>query len=59
MRRLCFTCEREQTSEFECRACGELECADCCDATSELCAACAYEVEAARSLNEVLMRKAG
>ncbi len=60
MRRFCFTCEREQTREFECRACGERECAICCDAASGLCAACAYEVEAARSLREVLAaRRAG
>jgi len=59
MRRFCFMCEREQTHEFACRACGELECSDCCDSAGELCAACAYEVEAARSLREVLMRKAG
>ena len=59
MRRFCFTCEREQTREFECRACGELECADCGDAVGGLCDACSYEVEAARSLREVLMRKAG
>jgi hypothetical protein len=54
MRRFCFTCERERTREFLCRACGERECAICCDAASSLCAACSYEVEAARSLHEVL-----
>jgi hypothetical protein len=54
MRRFCFTCERERTREFVCRACGERECAICSDTGGGLCAACAYEVEAARSLREVL-----
>jgi hypothetical protein len=47
-------CERERTREFACRACGERECAVCCDGDSGLCAACSYEIEAARSLHELL-----
>ena len=54
MRRFCFTCERERAREFVCRACGERECAICCDAASGLCGSCSYEVEAALSLHEVL-----
>jgi hypothetical protein len=53
-RPFCFTCESPRTREFVCRACGERECALCCDAASRLCAACTYEVEAARSLHELL-----
>jgi len=54
MRGFCFTCESRRTLEFVCRACGERECALCHDATAGLCGACAYEVEAAKSLREVL-----
>ena len=54
MRRFCFTCERERPLEFVCRACGDRECAICCDPHSGLCGSCAYEVEAELSLHEVL-----
>jgi hypothetical protein len=53
-RRFCFTCERPRALEFVCRACGERECAICCDFKDRLCAACAYEIEAARSLRALL-----
>jgi hypothetical protein len=53
-RPFCFTCESRRTREFVCRACGERECALCCDAAGGLCAACSYETEAARSLHELL-----
>jgi hypothetical protein len=53
-RRFCFTCEREPVLEFVCRACGDRECAICCDAAGALCGSCSYEVEAALSLHEVL-----
>jgi len=59
MRGFCFTCERERTREFVCRACGERECAICGDAAAGLCAACSYELEAARSLHEVLTAARG
>jgi hypothetical protein len=54
MRRFCFTCERERPIEFVCRACGDRECAICCDANSGLCGSCSYEVEAELSLHDVL-----
>ena len=59
MRGFCFTCETRRTREFVCRACGERECALCCDAAAGLCAACGYEIDAARSLHEVLTAARG
>lgn len=59
MRGFCFTCERERTREFVCRACGERECAICGDVKGGLCGACSYEVEAARSLHQVLTAARG
>lgn len=50
----CFTCERERTREFVCRACGERECALCVDDTPRLCGACAYELQSTRSLRAVI-----
>jgi hypothetical protein len=46
----CFTCERERTREFTCRACGERECAVCVDANDRLCEACSFELQSAATL---------
>jgi hypothetical protein len=46
----CFTCERERTREFTCRACGERECAECVDANERLCEACSFELQSAATL---------
>lgn len=50
MRGFCFTCERERSREFTCRACGERECAVCVDANAELCEACGFELQSAATL---------
>jgi hypothetical protein len=46
----CFTCERERTREFACRACGDRECALCVDANAGLCEACSFELQSAATL---------
>ncbi len=53
-RRFCYTCERERIVEFECRACGDRECALCVDGTVRLCATCAYEAKADHALRELV-----
>ena len=46
----CFSCERERSREFICRACGERECASCADAEQKLCEACSFEAQSAATL---------
>ncbi|MDB4970984.1 MAG: hypothetical protein JWN44_6673 [Myxococcales bacterium] len=57
-RRFCFTCERERLVEFECRACGDRECALCVDGTLRLCGACAYETQSAAQLRALVDKPA-
>jgi hypothetical protein len=53
-RRFCFTCERERLVEFECRACGDRECALCVDGTVRLCGPCAYEAQSQLELRDLV-----
>jgi hypothetical protein len=53
-RPFCFTCERERLVEFECRACGERECALCVDGTMRLCGSCSYEAQSASNLQALV-----
>jgi len=46
--------DQDKAVVFVCRACGDRECAICCDANSGLCGSCSYEVEAELSLHDVL-----